>query len=86
MVGQRKDQSVVALGRSGTGKTTLCQAFASELLKHAGTAGENFTCKFIFHTLGHVVPCPATVFNGKYVKNNVKLFFQHAFIYAYQTW
>lgn len=53
MVGQRRDQSVVALGRSGTGKTTLCQAFAQELLKHAGTAGENFTCEFIFHTLMH---------------------------------
>ncbi|KAF4082136.1 hypothetical protein AMELA_G00148240 [Ameiurus melas] len=43
MVGQRKDQSVVALGRSGTGKTTLCQAFAQELLKHAGTEGEKVT-------------------------------------------
>lgn len=45
MVGQRRDQSVVALGRSGTGKTTLCQAFALELLKHAGTAGEKFNCE-----------------------------------------
>ncbi|XP_053542662.1 unconventional myosin-XVIIIb isoform X2 [Ictalurus punctatus] len=43
MVGQRRDQSVVALGRSGTGKTTLCQTFAQELLKHAGTEGENVT-------------------------------------------
>ncbi|KAM9455976.1 unconventional myosin-XVIIIb [Clarias gariepinus] len=43
MVSQRKDQSVVALGRSGTGKTTLCQTFTQELLKHAGTAGENCT-------------------------------------------
>ncbi|KAI4890434.1 hypothetical protein NFI96_010803 [Prochilodus magdalenae] len=43
MVGQRKDQSVVALGRSGTGKTTSCQAFAQELLKQAGTAGDNLT-------------------------------------------
>ncbi|MCJ8742359.1 hypothetical protein PDJAM_G00081270 [Pangasius djambal] len=43
MVGHRRDQSVVALGRSGTGKTTLCQAFARELLKHAGTAGKNLT-------------------------------------------
>lgn len=47
MLGQRRDQSVVAMGRSGTGKTTLCQAFASELLKHAGTAEENFNCEFI---------------------------------------
>lgn len=54
MVGQRKDQSVVALGRSGTGKTTLCQAFARELLKYAGTAGENLTCEFIIHTLMHI--------------------------------
>ncbi|XP_072515670.1 unconventional myosin-XVIIIb-like [Salminus brasiliensis] len=43
MVGQRKDQSVVALGRSGTGKTTSCQAFAQELLKQAGTAGNSLT-------------------------------------------
>ncbi|TTK47635.1 Unconventional myosin-XVIIIb [Bagarius yarrelli] len=43
MVGKRKDQSVVTLGRSGTGKTTLCQAFARQLLKHADTAGENLT-------------------------------------------
>lgn len=51
MLGQRRDQSVVALGRSGTGKTALCQSFALELLKHAGTAGENFNCEFISHTL-----------------------------------
>ncbi|XP_036450276.1 unconventional myosin-XVIIIb-like isoform X2 [Colossoma macropomum] len=43
MVGQRRDQSVVALGRSGTGKTTSCQAFAQELLKQAGTAGDSLT-------------------------------------------
>ncbi|XP_049325011.1 unconventional myosin-XVIIIb-like [Astyanax mexicanus] len=43
MVGQRKDQCVVALGRSGTGKTTSCQAFAQELLKQAGTAGNSLT-------------------------------------------
>ncbi|KAI5099783.1 unconventional myosin-XVIIIb-like isoform X1, partial [Silurus meridionalis] len=43
MVGQRKDQCVMALGRSGTGKTTLCQAFARGLLKHAGTTGESIT-------------------------------------------
>uniref|UniRef100_A0AAY4B364 Myosin motor domain-containing protein n=1 Tax=Denticeps clupeoides TaxID=299321 RepID=A0AAY4B364_9TELE len=40
MVAKRRDQSVVAIGRSGTGKTTSSQAFAHELLKHAGTAGE----------------------------------------------
>ncbi|KAK1800878.1 hypothetical protein P4O66_006054 [Electrophorus voltai] len=39
VVGQRRDQCVVAVGRSGTGKTTSCQAFARELLKQAGTAG-----------------------------------------------
>ncbi|KAK3521819.1 hypothetical protein QTP70_018550 [Hemibagrus guttatus] len=43
MIGQRRDQSVVAMGRSGTGKTTLCQTFARELLKHSGTTGENLT-------------------------------------------
>uniref|UniRef100_A0A8C1NGU6 Myosin XVIIIB n=1 Tax=Cyprinus carpio TaxID=7962 RepID=A0A8C1NGU6_CYPCA len=39
MVGQRRDQTLVALGRSGTGKTTSCQSFSQELLKQAGTAG-----------------------------------------------
>uniref|UniRef100_A0AAY4B1S9 Myosin motor domain-containing protein n=1 Tax=Denticeps clupeoides TaxID=299321 RepID=A0AAY4B1S9_9TELE len=43
MVAKRRDQSVVAIGRSGTGKTTSSQAFAHELLKHAGTAGESLT-------------------------------------------
>ncbi|XP_076842626.1 unconventional myosin-XVIIIb isoform X2 [Brachyhypopomus gauderio] len=39
MVAQRRDQCVVAVGRSGAGKSTSCQAFAQELLKQAGTAG-----------------------------------------------
>uniref|UniRef100_A0A671LSV4 Unconventional myosin-XVIIIb-like n=1 Tax=Sinocyclocheilus anshuiensis TaxID=1608454 RepID=A0A671LSV4_9TELE len=43
MVGQRKDQTLVALGRSGTGKTTSCQSFSQELLKQAGTAGGSLT-------------------------------------------
>ncbi|XP_036384413.1 unconventional myosin-XVIIIb-like [Megalops cyprinoides] len=43
MVGQRRDQSVVAVGRSGTGKTTACLSFAQELLKQAGTAGGSLT-------------------------------------------
>uniref|UniRef100_A0A673M018 Unconventional myosin-XVIIIb-like n=1 Tax=Sinocyclocheilus rhinocerous TaxID=307959 RepID=A0A673M018_9TELE len=43
MVGQRKDQTLVALGRSGTGKTTSCQSFSQELLKQAGTAGGSVT-------------------------------------------
>ncbi|XP_016132795.1 unconventional myosin-XVIIIb-like [Sinocyclocheilus grahami] len=43
MVGQRKDQTLVALGRSGTGKTTSCQSFSQELLKQAGTAGGRLT-------------------------------------------
>ncbi|KAM4527204.1 unconventional myosin-XVIIIb isoform 2-T2 [Odontesthes bonariensis] len=38
-VGTRRDHSVCALGRSGTGKTTACQAFTHALLKQAGTAG-----------------------------------------------
>ncbi|XP_068190713.1 unconventional myosin-XVIIIb-like isoform X1 [Antennarius striatus] len=38
-VGSRRDHSVCALGRSGTGKTTACQAFAHALLKQAGTTG-----------------------------------------------
>uniref|UniRef100_A0A3B4BCI7 Myosin motor domain-containing protein n=1 Tax=Periophthalmus magnuspinnatus TaxID=409849 RepID=A0A3B4BCI7_9GOBI len=41
MVGTRRDHSVCALGRSGTGKTTACQAFTLALLKQAGTAGNN---------------------------------------------
>uniref|UniRef100_A0A3B3XIC3 Myosin motor domain-containing protein n=1 Tax=Poecilia mexicana TaxID=48701 RepID=A0A3B3XIC3_9TELE len=41
MVGTRRDHSVCALGRSGTGKTTTCQAFTHALLKQAGAAGPN---------------------------------------------
>uniref|UniRef100_A0AAR2KW74 Myosin motor domain-containing protein n=1 Tax=Pygocentrus nattereri TaxID=42514 RepID=A0AAR2KW74_PYGNA len=51
MVGLRKDQSVVALGRSGTGKTTSCQAFAQELLKQAGTAGDMERLQAVFTVL-----------------------------------
>ncbi|XP_051539744.1 unconventional myosin-XVIIIb-like isoform X2 [Myxocyprinus asiaticus] len=44
MVGHRaRDQTLVALGRSGTGKTTSCQSFSQELLKQAGTAGGSLT-------------------------------------------
>ncbi|XP_058473212.1 unconventional myosin-XVIIIb-like [Solea solea] len=43
MVGTRRDHSVCALGRSGTGKTTACQAFTHALLKQAGTTGENIS-------------------------------------------
>ncbi|KAM3874623.1 unconventional myosin-XVIIIb [Diretmus argenteus] len=43
MVGTRRDHSVCAVGRSGTGKTTACQAFTLTLLKQAGTAGENIS-------------------------------------------
>ncbi|KAI7793466.1 putative unconventional myosin-XVIIIb, partial [Triplophysa rosa] len=43
MVGQRRDQTLVALGRSGSGKTTSCQSFSLELLKQAGAAGETLT-------------------------------------------
>ncbi|XP_041914327.1 unconventional myosin-XVIIIb-like isoform X1 [Alosa sapidissima] len=43
MVGTRRDQSVVPLGRTGTGKTTACQSFCQELLKQAGTAGDTLT-------------------------------------------
>ncbi|XP_072570134.1 unconventional myosin-XVIIIb isoform X2 [Paramormyrops kingsleyae] len=45
MVRQRRDQSVVALGRSGTGKTTACVSFVQELLKQAGTAGGSVTAE-----------------------------------------
>ncbi|KAJ7988380.1 hypothetical protein DPEC_G00322950 [Dallia pectoralis] len=41
MVGTRRDQSVCALGRSGTGKTTSCHAFTHTLLKQAGTIGDS---------------------------------------------
>lgn len=47
MVGQRRDQTLVALGRCGTGKTTTCQSFSQELLKQAGTAGGSLTCEWI---------------------------------------
>ncbi|KAK7895438.1 hypothetical protein WMY93_020763 [Mugilogobius chulae] len=43
MVGTRRDHSVCALGRSGTGKTTACQAFTLALLRQAGTAGNNIS-------------------------------------------
>ena len=43
LVGTRRDHSVCALGRSGTGKTTACQAFTHALLKQAGTAGGSVT-------------------------------------------
>lgn len=43
MVGTRRDHSVCAVGRSGTGKTTACQAFALALLKQAGAAAGNIS-------------------------------------------
>ncbi|XP_076614858.1 unconventional myosin-XVIIIb [Chaetodon auriga] len=43
MVGTRRDHSVCAVGRSGTGKTTACQAFMHALLKQAGTTGEKIS-------------------------------------------
>ncbi|XP_067339392.1 unconventional myosin-XVIIIb-like isoform X1 [Channa argus] len=43
MVGTRRDHSVCALGRSGTGKSTACHAFTLALLKQAGTTGENIS-------------------------------------------
>ncbi|XP_040013893.1 unconventional myosin-XVIIIb-like [Xiphias gladius] len=45
MVGSRRDHSVCAVGRSGTGKTTACQAFTHALLKQAGTTGENISAE-----------------------------------------
>uniref|UniRef100_A0AAY5L358 Myosin motor domain-containing protein n=1 Tax=Esox lucius TaxID=8010 RepID=A0AAY5L358_ESOLU len=47
MVGTRRDQSVCAVGRSGTGKTTSCQAFTHTLLKQAGTAGDSVSVERI---------------------------------------
>ncbi|XP_070706302.1 unconventional myosin-XVIIIb-like [Pempheris klunzingeri] len=43
MVGTRRDHSVCAVGRSGTGKTTACQAFTHALLKQAGTTGQQIS-------------------------------------------
>uniref|UniRef100_A0A3B5MFK1 Myosin motor domain-containing protein n=1 Tax=Xiphophorus couchianus TaxID=32473 RepID=A0A3B5MFK1_9TELE len=43
LVGTRRDHSVCALGRSGTGKTATCQAFTHTLLKRAGAAGPNIS-------------------------------------------
>eukprot|EP00066_Takifugu_rubripes_P013892 XP_011603158.1 PREDICTED: unconventional myosin-XVIIIb [Takifugu rubripes] len=45
MVGSRRDHSVCAVGRSGTGKTAACQAFTHALLKQAGTAGEKMSAE-----------------------------------------
>ncbi|XP_077354524.1 unconventional myosin-XVIIIb isoform X2 [Festucalex cinctus] len=42
-VDSRRDHCVCATGRSGTGKTATCQAFAIALLKQAGTAGPNMS-------------------------------------------
>lgn len=43
MVGSRRDHSVCAVGRCGTGKTAACQAFTRALLKQAGTAGDKMS-------------------------------------------
>lgn len=45
LVGTRRDHSVCAVGRSGTGKTTACQAFTRALLKQAGTTGEKMSAE-----------------------------------------
>lgn len=57
MVRQRRDQSVLALGRSGTGKTTACMSFVQELLKQAGTAGGSVTGEECTHNALLQVPC-----------------------------
>ncbi|TRY84422.1 hypothetical protein DNTS_032450, partial [Danionella cerebrum] len=43
MVCERRDQSLVALGRSGSGKSSLCQAFTLELIRQARSAGGNLS-------------------------------------------
>ncbi|XP_051906479.1 unconventional myosin-XVIIIb-like isoform X3 [Hippocampus zosterae] len=43
VVDSRRDHCICATGRSGTGKTTACRAFALALLKQAGTAGPNMS-------------------------------------------
>ena len=58
MVGQRRDQSVVAMGRSGTGKTTSCLSFTQELLKQAGTAGDSLSREFYCRLHNRVCVCP----------------------------
>lgn len=55
MVGTRRDHSVCALGRSGTGKTTACQAFTLALLKQAGTAGEKMSGEY-WHCMDRLMP------------------------------
>lgn len=47
MVGTRRDHSVCAVGRSGTGKTTACQAFTHALLKQAGTTGQSLSGEYL---------------------------------------
>ncbi|XP_077479786.1 unconventional myosin-XVIIIb [Stigmatopora argus] len=44
-VDTRRDHCVCAIGRSGTGKTAACQAFAAALLRQAGTAGPNVSAE-----------------------------------------
>ncbi|XP_061732171.1 LOW QUALITY PROTEIN: unconventional myosin-XVIIIb-like [Nerophis ophidion] len=45
VVGTRRDHCVCAVGRSGTGKTTTCQAFTLAMLAQAGTAGPNMSAE-----------------------------------------
>ncbi|XP_037122211.1 LOW QUALITY PROTEIN: unconventional myosin-XVIIIb-like [Syngnathus acus] len=51
LVDSRRDHCVCAVGRSGTGKTAACRAFAVALLKQAGTAGPNLS---VARCAGHV--------------------------------
>ncbi|XP_061703740.1 unconventional myosin-XVIIIb-like isoform X3 [Syngnathoides biaculeatus] len=43
VVDTRRDHCLCATGRSGTGKTATCRAFAVALLKRAGTVGPNMS-------------------------------------------
>ncbi|XP_057675064.1 unconventional myosin-XVIIIb-like isoform X1 [Corythoichthys intestinalis] len=49
-VDARRDHCICAIGRSGTGKTAACQAFAVALLQQAGTAGPNVSVKRVAAT------------------------------------
>lgn len=57
----QRDQSIVLLGRSGSGKTTNCQHIIQYLLTIAGSTNKTFSCRSeIIHTPGlsiHIQCC-----------------------------
>lgn len=50
----RQDQSIVLLGRSGSGKTTNCQHLVQYLVCIAGSTGKIFSGEFVHKRQGYV--------------------------------